>query len=49
MTGGPGMKLPGAGVSVGVGANPGTVVFAVAGGGAKPDGSDPWEARVRGE
>jgi hypothetical protein len=43
VTDGPGMKLAGAGVSVGVGVGAylGTVVLAFVGGGAKPDGSDP--------
>jgi hypothetical protein len=41
VTGGPGVKLAGAGVSVGVGTYPGIVVLAFVGGGAKPDDSDP--------
>ena len=41
VTGGPGVKLARAGVSVGVGAYPGTAVPTFVGGGAKPDGSDP--------
>jgi hypothetical protein len=41
----------GAGVTggPGVGAYPGTVVLAFVGGRGKPDGSDPYEARVRTE
>lgn len=41
VTGSPGVKLAGDGVSVGVGAYPGPVVLAFVGGGPKPDGSDP--------
>ena len=46
-TAGPGVKLTGAGVGVGAGAYPGTLL-ACAGGGAKP-GSDPEETSVRAE
>ncbi len=41
VTGSPGVKLAGAGVSVGAGAYPGIAVLAFVGGGAKPDSSDP--------